>query len=90
MNSHKIIGLFFLFALCFQAAYARDLPPSSSSALEWLKKMADAPRQHDYVGTFVYYADDHLETTRIIHKSDQAGEREKIEVLDGSPRIFLE
>lgn len=89
MNSHKKIGLFFLLALCFQAAYARDLPPSSNSALEWLKRMADAPRQHDYAGTFVYYADDHMETTRIIHKADQAGEREKIEVLDGSPRIVF-
>lgn len=51
--------------------------------------MAEAPRQHDYAGTFVYFADDYIETTRIIHKADDAGEREKIEVLDGSPRIVF-
>ncbi len=89
MNRYKIFGLFFLLAVCFQAAYARDLPASSSTALEWLKKMADAPRQHDYAGTFVYFADDHIETTRILHKADDAGERERIEVLDGSPRIVF-
>lgn len=71
----------------FHAAFAQDLPRSSESALDWLKKMADAPRKYNYSGTFIYYADGHMETSRIIHKTDQAGEHEKIEVLDGMPRI---
>lgn len=73
----------------FHAALAQNLPHSSESALGWLKKMADAPRQHNYSGTFVYYADGHMETSRIIHKTDQTGERERIEVLDGAPRIVF-
>ena len=89
MTSRKIITLFFLLAFGFQAAHAQELPRSSESALGWLKKMADAPRQYNYAGTFVYYADGHMETSRIIHKTDQAGEREKIEVLDGIPRIVF-
>lgn len=89
MISHKIITLFFLLTFGFQAAFAQELPRSSEGALGWLKKMADAPRQHNYAGTFVYYADGHMETSRIIHKTDQAGEREKIEVLDGIPRIVF-
>lgn len=87
MISRKIIILFFLLPFVFHAAFAQDLPHSSESALDWLKKMADAPRKYNYSGTFIYYADGHMETSRIIHKTDQAGEHEKIEVLDGMSRI---
>ncbi len=89
MISRSIAALFFFLALGFQATFAQELPHSSESALGWLKKMADAPRRHNYSGTFVYYADDHMETSRIIHKTDQTGEHEKIEVLDGLSRIVF-
>ncbi len=90
--SRRISALFSLFLLAlisFQAACAQELSRSTENALDWLKKMADAPRRHNYSGTIVYYADGHIETSRIVHKIDQAGEREKIEVLDGSPRIVF-
>lgn len=89
MISRSIAALFFFLALGFQVTFAQELPHSSESALGWLKKMADAPRRHNYSGTFVYYADDHMETSRIIHKTDQTGEHEKIEVLDGLSRIVF-
>lgn len=37
----------------------------------------------------MFYADGHIETSRIVHKVDTISEREKIEVLDGSPRIVF-
>lgn len=89
MISRQIIALFLLLAFGFQETLAQELPRSSESALDWLRKMADAPRRHNYSGTFVYYADGHMETSRIVHKIDQISEREKIEVLDGSPRIVF-
>lgn len=89
MISHQIIVLFSLLTLGFHAAVAQDLPRSSESALGWLKKMTEAPRQHNYSGAFVYYAEGYLETSRIIHKTDEAGEHERIEVLDGTPRIVF-
>ncbi|QOJ24062.1 MAG: MucB/RseB C-terminal domain-containing protein [Gammaproteobacteria bacterium] len=89
MISRKIFALFLLFAVNLQIAFAQELSRSSESALGWLKKMADAPRRHNYSGTFVYYANEYMETSRIAHKTDQTGEREKIEVLDGSPRIVF-
>ena len=89
MTSRKIITLFFLLTFGFQVALAQELPRSSESALGWLKKMADAPSQHNYSGIFVYYADGHMETSRIIHKVDQTGEHERIEVLDGIPRVVF-
>lgn len=90
--SRKILAPFSLFLLVvvgFQAAFAQELSRSTESALDSLKKMADAPRRHNYSGIFIYYADDHIETSRIFHKTGPAGEFEKIEVLDGSPRIVF-
>lgn len=92
MMSRRIFALFSLFLLAvisFQAVCAQELSRSTESALDWLKKMADAPRRHNYSGTFVYYANGYMETSRIVHKADQAGERERIEILDGSPRIVF-
>ncbi|UJP05026.1 MAG: MucB/RseB C-terminal domain-containing protein, partial [Nitrosomonas sp.] len=90
MISRKIIVLFFLPCLfCFQPLSAQQLPRSTESALMWLDKLAKAPRQHNFSGTFVYYADNYLETSYIVHKTDQFGERERIEVLDGLPRIVF-
>ncbi|MCH9691859.1 MAG: MucB/RseB C-terminal domain-containing protein [Gammaproteobacteria bacterium] len=69
--------------------FAQNLPSSSPEALNWLNKTATAPRQHNYVGTYVYYTDGHLETSRVTHAINQNGEQEKIEILDGLPRIVL-
>ncbi len=89
MISRKTTALFLLLTFCFQATFAQELPRSSESALDWLKKMADAPRRHNFSGTFVYYGDSHIETSRIVHKVDKISERERIEVLDGAPRIVF-
>ncbi|PSJ17276.1 MucB/RseB C-terminal domain-containing protein [Nitrosomonas supralitoralis] len=89
MISRSIISLLCFLAIGFQVALAQELPRSSESALEWLRKMADAPRQHNYSGTFIYYAGNHIESSRIVHKTDDAGEHERIEVLDGTPRIVF-
>lgn len=89
MISRKVFALFFLSILCFQTASAQELSRSTESALAWLTKIANAPRQYNYAGTFVYYADSHMETSYIAHKTDASGERERIEVLDGMPRIVF-
>ncbi len=68
---------------------AKDLPDSSEEALAWLQKVAQAPRKHNYLGTFIYYADEHMETSSIVHVVDDVGEREKIEILDGLQRIVV-
>lgn len=72
-----------------QPIFAQSPPGSSAEALSWLQKIAAAPRQHNYIGTFVYSSGGHIETSRIVHMVDQEGEHEKIEVLDGSPREII-
>ena len=55
-------------------------------ALAWLQKMAAAAQRLNYTGTFTYQSGGNSETSRITHLVDAAGEQEKLEVLDGSPR----
>lgn len=58
--------------------------------MAWLKKMADASRQLNYSGTFVYSHNNQTETSRIVHYVNAAGgEFEKMETLDGPAREVI-
>lgn len=57
--------------------------------LDWLKTMAFAAHQTDYVGTFVYQYGNHVETSRITHISDRDGEHGRLEGLDGRQREII-
>lgn len=57
--------------------------------LDWPQIIAFATHQTNYSGTFVYQHDGHMETARITHISDQRGEHEKLESLDGPRREFI-
>lgn len=62
----------------------------SQEGLAWLKKMASASRQLNYVGTFVYRNNRQTETSRIAHfMNSGGGEFEKLETLDGPPREII-
>jgi sigma-E factor negative regulatory protein RseB len=58
-------------------------------ALAWLQRIADAARQLNYTGTFVYLNGDQAETSRITHFTDATGEYEKLETLDGPRREVI-
>lgn len=70
-------------------SFAQDPPSESDEAQEWLQRVVVAPRQHNYIGTFVYSSGGHMETSRIVHMVNSEGESERIEVLDGSPREVI-
>lgn len=72
-----------------QPLFAQSPSEPSSEVFALLQKIASAPRQHNYTGTFIYSSGSHIETSRIIHIQDQEGEHEKIEVLDGAPREII-
>lgn len=63
--------------------------PASLDALDWLYRVAEAPRKLTYTGTFIYQSGSRTETSRIAHLVDHGNELERIEVLDGSPRQVL-
>jgi sigma-E factor negative regulatory protein RseB len=59
---------------------------AQSDALQWLQRAGQAAQKLTYTGTFVYQSGSVVETSRITHLVDAAGEAERLEVLDGSPR----
>ena len=58
-------------------------------ALQILQRIADAARELDYAGTFVYQHGDRFESSRIVHYVDGTGEYEKLETLDGPRREVI-
>jgi sigma-E factor negative regulatory protein RseB len=65
------------------------LEAPTAGPLDWLDRIATASRQLNYVGTFSYQTGWRSETSRIMHRYDNGEERERLEVLDGSPREVL-
>src|SRR5688500_17167816 len=62
---------------------------TQTDPVEWLKKIASAARELNYAGTFVYQYGSQVETSRIIHSSDESGDYAKLEALDGPPREII-
>ncbi len=62
---------------------------ASEEAAEWLERMSRATHELNYQGTFVYMKDQTIETMRLIHASDEQGERERLVSLSGSSREVI-
>lgn len=62
---------------------------AADEPLAWLARMSNASQKQSYAGVVVYQHGQRSETSRIVHVVDGAGERERLEVLDGSPREVL-
>jgi sigma-E factor negative regulatory protein RseB len=62
---------------------------SPADGMQLLRQMANAARQLNYSGTFVYRYGPHIETSRIWHLNDASGDYERLEVLDGPPREIV-
>ena len=54
-----------------------------------LERIANAARELNYTGTFVYQHGDRVETSKIVHFVDASGEFEKLETLDGPRREII-
>jgi sigma-E factor negative regulatory protein RseB len=54
-----------------------------------LRQMANAARQFNYTGTFVYKHGNQIETSRIWHLTDASGSYERLETLDGPQREIV-
>lgn len=79
-----------LLGLCAAGPAVGAGAADSQDGLSWLKRMASASRQLNYVGTFVYRNSRQTETSRIVHFMNAAGgEFEKLETLDGPPREII-
>ncbi|MCC6534563.1 MAG: MucB/RseB C-terminal domain-containing protein [Burkholderiales bacterium] len=59
---------------------------SPAEGMRLLRQMANAARQLNYSGTFVYRHGAQIETSRIWHLTDASGDYERLETLDGPRR----
>jgi sigma-E factor negative regulatory protein RseB len=70
------------------AAIAAD-GTTPAEGMRLISKMANAARQINYTGTFVYKHGNQIETSRIWHLTDSSGNYERLEMLDGLPREIV-
>jgi len=73
--------LLFLLLLLPLTAFA-----SSESALDWLRKLAEAPQTLNYHGTFVYIHGGQVESMQVAHAVGDEGQRERLVHLNGDAR----
>lgn len=62
---------------------------SPAEGMRLLSKMANAARELNYTGTFVYRHGAQIETSRIWHLTDASGDYERLETLDGPQREIV-
>lgn len=73
--------------LCAAAGLAHA--QATPEALEWLRRIHQATEKLSYSGVFVYQQSGRTETSRIARLADADGGVEKLEVLDGAPRVIV-
>ena len=54
-----------------------------------LKSIQSAAQRENYTGTFIHQQANQVQSSRIAHIADKAGEHEKLEILDGQAREFI-
>lgn len=61
----------------------------STDTGNWLAKIQSAAQKINYSGNFIYQQGAQIQSSRIAHMVDRAGEHEKLEILDGQPREYI-
>jgi sigma-E factor negative regulatory protein RseB len=69
------------------AADAPGIPTAEAIAL--LNRIQHAAQTRNYVGTFVHQQGSQVQSSRVTHMVDRAGEHEKLELMDGQAREFI-
>ncbi|KAB0605612.1 MucB/RseB C-terminal domain-containing protein [Castellaniella defragrans] len=77
--------------LCLGLAlsWAAAVGAAEADPLAFLRQVQAAARTLDYAGVTVYQQGRMLQATHLVHQVDGTGERERQEVLDGSPQECL-
>lgn len=73
---------------CLLAAGGASAEPAAD-VMGWLTKIQNAAQSVNYTGLLVYQQGPQIQTSRISHAADSGGERERLEMLDGSPKEFV-
>ncbi len=84
----RLVIFLFTVVLAYPLLSMAETPESSENAA-LLVKMQAAARELDYSGIYTYQQGVIMISSRVVHLVDGTGERERIEILDGSPREFI-
>lgn len=89
--SRRACGLLAIlaFGAAVQAAQPTQAAGPGGDAQGFLQQVQHAARSLDYAGVYVYQQGHTLQSLRLVHLVDGTGERERLEVLDGTPRECL-
>ncbi|HEU4622039.1 MAG TPA: MucB/RseB C-terminal domain-containing protein [Burkholderiaceae bacterium] len=82
MRTGTWVAAGWLMVILHTASWASDAP----TAQQWLQKLQTAADKLEYTGVFVYQQGGAVQASRVVHVVEPDGAREKLEVLDGTPR----
>ena len=86
---HRLVIFLLTLTLACPLLVVAEPAESTSEHIALLLKMEAAARDLDYAGIYTYQQGVVMMSSRVVHLVDGTGERERIEILDGSPREFL-
>lgn len=72
-----------------QAIPADDISRLAKNPAQLLAYIQAAAEKQNYQGVFMYQQGENTQSSRMVHVVDASGERERVETLDGQPRIYL-
>jgi Negative regulator of sigma E activity len=84
----SLIALVAILGAVPNAAWSADAN-GSKREIALLQKMQQAARSLDYAGVYTYQQGSTVLSTRVVHIVDGTGERERISLMDGSPREYI-
>ncbi len=76
-------------ALAVAATMTMANVAAAEDASHWLERSAHAAKTLNYAGTVVFQHNGHVETSRLVHMSDNGQEQEKLVSLDGPAREVI-
>lgn len=79
----------FVLLTCVSGAWVQAEPLSPQKSLEVLTRIAASARTLNYSGAYIYQRGAHIDTYQLVHISDEKGEAERRESLDGPPKVML-
>lgn len=85
---HRLVIFLLTVTLAYPLLTVAETEPSDTHTALLLKMQA-AARELDYAGVYTYQQGVVMISSRVVHLVDGTGERERIEMLDGSPREFI-
>jgi len=84
-----LLCLLSLLAVVPALAASDEATSTSSADVQFLLKLQGAAHDLDYAGIYTYQQGATVTSSRIVHKVDGTGERERVEVLDGTPSEII-